>query len=54
MANVLIDHLNNQPQNTDSKNRETIEWMEKRDFYDYEVIYTFSRHDNEGLILHFK
>ncbi|XP_028408514.1 PH and SEC7 domain-containing protein 1-like [Dendronephthya gigantea] len=36
MANVLIDHLNNQPQGVDKRNHEMIGWMEKRDFYEYE------------------
>ena len=38
MADVLIDHLNKQPQGMDHRHREMIEWLEKRDFYDYEVI----------------
>ena len=41
MADVLIDHLNKQPQGLDHRNREMFEWLEKRDFYDYEVNFTF-------------
>ena len=39
MADVLIDHLNKQPQGIDQRHREMIEWLEKRDFYDYEVMF---------------
>ena len=41
MANVLIEHLNKQPKGVDQRNREMFEWLEKRDFYDYEVIFAF-------------
>ena len=37
MESVLIEHLQKQPTAADTRQRDMEEWLEKRDFFEYEV-----------------